>query len=837
MAKVYNLDLDQLITAGDRTYIATWSFGYSHLDNYTVKFQYYTQSSDVKKSSKGTYYREWLWVDGNESTTKSNQATYTAPENASKIRVRVKPVSAKTKKVKNTTTYWWTGAWSSYKEAKVAGSYIPDSPSTPIVEVSEGLSAKYITASCENLDSLTNKVQFQFVIDDKSTKTVTVDAILGKASYRLTGSAGTNYRVRARADNVVYHSKATFQFWSDWSEYSDNYQTQSNTPSDFKCSVKSETSVKLTWTKPSGAESYEIQYANTKDELTYESGSSFKSTTSDTTGCIITGLDGGKLWYFRVRALNASGVKSIWSAIISAVLGSKPSAPTTWSSLSTVPLGDKVNLYWVHNSEDGSSQVKANIQISVKGTVVLDKIINNKKDEYGEYSDETSVYELDTSAYEDSSELLWRVRTMGVIGEYGDWSIQRSIYVYEKPVLYVDVLDAEAGNPSTVIDRFPVYIKCAPYPETQTPIGYSISVVSTESYDTTEDTGTPFRVNEGDEIYSTYIDVDSEELNLVLSAGDIDFQNGVAYKVIGTVNLDSGLTAEGETEVTVAWAEETYNVDAVINYNENDLTAYVIPYCTFVEAESQEYLVDHRGDYLTDRAGNFLIDMFARIDNTKDDADEVAPDLIDFELATGVTLSVYRREANGKFTEIATGVENSGAATITDPHPSLDYARYRIVAISEETGAITYEDLPGFPTGETSIVIQWEEEWLDFNSDEEENTTATWNGSMLKLPYNIDVSEKNSVDVALVEYIGRERPVSYYGTQLGENPSWSCVIPKEDEDTLYQLRRLSVYKGDVYVREPSGTGFWAQITVSFSSKHNELTIPVTLDINPVEGGI
>ena len=62
-------------------------------------------------------------------------------------------------------------------------------------------------------------------------------------------------------------------------------------------------------------------------------------------------------------------------------------------------------------------------------------------------------------------------------------------------------------------------------------------------------------------------------------------------------------------------------------------------------------------------------------------------------------------------------------------------------------------------------------------------------------------------------------------------------IEKSDKETLYALRRLSIWMDDVYVREPSGSGYWANIKVSFSQKHRELTIPVTLNITRVEGGI
>ena len=89
----------------------------------------------------------------------------------------------------------------------------------------------------------------------------------------------------------------------------------------------------------------------------------------------------------------------------------------------------------------------------------------------------------------------------------------------------------------------------------------------------------------------------------------------------------------------------------------------------------------------------------------------------------------------------------------------------------------------------------------------------------------------------MIEYIGRSHPVSYYGTQLGETATWSMVIPKNDKETLYAIRRLSKWTGDVYVREPSGSGYWANVSISYNQNHCELTIPITLNIKRVEGGV
>ena len=108
---------------------------------------------------------------------------------------------------------------------------------------------------------------------------------------------------------------------------------------------------------------------------------------------------------------------------------------------------------------------------------------------------------------------------------------------------------------------------------------------------------------------------------------------------------------------------------------------------------------------------------------------------------------------------------------------------------------------------------------------------------MIRLPYNVDITEKYDPDVSLIEYIGREHPVSYYGTQRGETATWSTDIDKQDVETIYALRRLAAWRGDVYVREPSGTGYWAHVKVGMPIKHLSLTVPVTLEVTRVEGGM
>ena len=117
-----------------------------------------------------------------------------------------------------------------------------------------------------------------------------------------------------------------------------------------------------------------------------------------------------------------------------------------------------------------------------------------------------------------------------------------------------------------------------------------------------------------------------------------------------------------------------------------------------------------------------------------------------------VLLSVYRREFDGSFTELATGLDSAKSITITDPHPALDYARYRVVATSKTTGAISYYDAPGYPINGKAAIIQWDEEWRNLeNTDAAAQEEPTWTGSLLKLLYNIDVSDRNSTTIYLIK--------------------------------------------------------------------------------------
>lgn len=756
----------------------------SYLDHYLVKWYYVTDDGiDFIANENG-------------SETKERQATYNGPSNAKKIKVSVKPVS-KTYKSNNTDVSYWTGTWVTAEYNVDANP--PEIPSTPTVSIED----LKITLRNINIDDpRTDIIEYELCTGTNLERRNRREAVVHNCQTAMVYNilTGQTYQFRCRAVNTY----GELRICSDWSPMTDFIKTVPHTPHSIKdIKALSETSVRVSWDAIETATGYEIEY--TTKEIYFDSATSEVTSvkvTDAVTYAIITGMASGEKYFFRFRAINSAG-ESDWSRISSIVIGRKPAAPTTWSSTTTAITGDSVVLYWMHNSEDNSDMRLAALELYIDDSSTPKEYVFNNINafddgllKYAPLTEEEidngrfNSCTLTTSSFNEGTSIKWRIRTAGITKEYGEWSIQREITVNAPPTLDLSVTDVD-GNAIDILTSFPFYIKAIAGPSTQQPVGYHVNISSNEQYETVDNIGNPKIVNAGDSVYSNYIDT-TNPIIIEMTPDGISLENNINYTITCIVSMNSGLTAEATTSFNISWSVVSYEPDIEIGIDFDTYSAYISPYC-----------FDAEGNNITD-----------------------------------VSLSVYRREFDGSFTEIATGINTDTNEYIVDPHPSLDYARYRVIAKSKTTGSISYYDPPGYPVGGKEAVIQWDEIWSNFDTNtEDELETPPWSGSMLKLPYNIDVSESNSLDVSLIEYAGRKHPVTYYGTQLGNGATWNLEIQKDDKETLYALRRLARWMGDVYVREPSGSGYWANITVSFSQKHCELTIPVTLSIYQVEGGV
>lgn len=797
----------------ERTVLAKWGCNWTYVSSYDVFWRYgLTNGQFIDSNQSVSHIPDNYWYE--------NKFTY--PENATWVQVWVRPREANEDSKDSKWGYLcpWSpgvdGVWFYVDEWKK-----PKDIPTPSIEIDNYKITLTATTDSIDYDENTNQVEF-YIVDENGTiiarPKVTVNKQSAVARYIFNGAAGKKYKACARGVNGNVYGK--------WSSYSSEVETPPAGISISSITSLTPTSVRLTYPSAKTAKNYEINYTDTPSEFDQDSGgttATFTSTTAE-----ITGLETGKAWYFRIRTANDSG-QSGWSAVKSVTLGIKPSPPTTWSNVVTAKIGEKLTLNWTHNSRDGSKMQKSEIDLVIDG-VPQTVVIDGKKDsDTAEWID-TGTYDIDTSSMSDGTIVRWRVRTRGVLETFSDWSVTREIKVYSPATLAVVPYKTQVPteDPLTNLDSFPFWIIATAAPSTQKAIGFHISIVANESYQKTDYDGETVWVNANEEVYSKYFDFDSSldvvefgdyaviednVLTLKLMPYDVDFEAGQTYTIKGTVAMNTGLSAEADSVISVYWTDQELYPQAEVEVDMEDYTAVIVPYCAIIPDTP---------------------DGMAQL---SDEGETIR----DLPLVEDVLLSVYRREYDGTMLKLMDGIANDRSTAVIDPHPTLGYARYRVVAVNQSTGSVGYTDLESVKMEVPGIVIQWEESWKQSLFTNPVNGdiagVSGWSGSRLTLPFNVDTSEGNSPDKSLVEYIGRKHPVSYYGTQLGTTASWSTVIEKTDTDRLDLIRRLNQYQGDVYVRNSRGVGYWATVDLTYNINHVELTIPVTINIKRVEGGV
>ena len=787
VVKIPTIDWFALDAGTTRSIFCTWTFDRANTSGYEIKWEYDTGAGG--------------WRIDTHGIITDKQYSYNAPENAKKVKLSITPKSD-----------YWSDGQTVIREYDFSNNP-PELPPSPSFEIDE---TDVMTIELTNIQDTINANAIEFAIyqDDTfkyRTGSATINQEARYCKFTTTVDPGHKYKVRCRAVRGT--------IYSGWTDYTDNDLSTPVAPSEIttlrsqKISEQQavQYSVFVEWSDVPSAKNYLVEWTTNIEY--FDTGEVSSQTTEEGLGprLLVTGIELGHEYFFRVASLNEKGKSKTYTPIKSVKLGTRPTSPTTYSNINSCILGEDLKLYWIHNSTDGSIETTARINFTVIDSahpelqpIEITKVIHNDRPE--EDKTKTSVYIINTNDPEWATVgagyiIKWKVQTAGVIAEYSEWSVEREVNVYAPPRLSLDVMDNN-GNSVDEINNFPFYISILSEPPAQTPISYYVEITALKAYKTIDEVGKVKMVSIGDKVYQKYYDPQDNPWRFLLemTPGNIDLENNIQYSINVTVSLNSGLSAYNTKTISVYFDDVFYDVFADVIINKDTYEASIHPYCNqYNEIEGK-----------------------------------VVPSLV-----KNCTLAVYRKEYDGTFTLIESGISNEENLFITDPHPSLDYARYRVVATMNDTGAISYSDIPPVEYKESSIIIQWAEEWSPFNSDNEGSGVIepAWSGSLLKLPYNISISENNNIDVSLINYVGRKRPVSYYGTHLGETATWNVEIPKDDKETLYAIRRLSIWTGDVYVREPSGTGYWANVNVSYSVKYSDLVIPVTITITRVEGGI
>lgn len=875
----------------DNTLFATWTWNRDHTKSYKVSWTYATGDGVAFNGNLSE-----ISVDSDYPSL-SRQSTYSIPSNATKVNFKVKPIS-ETYEKNDVETNYWDASWSDVKTWTVTTPLgVPD---TPDVEIDKfKLTA---TLDNIDIDGATHiEFQVVKDNSSSAFATNKASIVSAHASYTFTISAGSEYKVRCRAyksSDKSYSDWSKYSSNAGTIPSAPESITEIKALSETSVSltwpaVNNATGYGIEYTtkKVYFDSSTEVKTASVTDSTTaiitgMSSGEEYffrvKATNSE----------GDSGWSEIVSIIigEPPSAPTTWSSTTTAIVGetvtlywvhnASDDSSQTYAELQLY-VGDTLEEYTVKNSEDEdekdkTSQWTLNTSKYVEGTSVKWRVRTaGITKEYGDWSIQRSIdiyapATLEMSITDNSGNPVETLTSFpfyvkAVAGPKTQAPIGYHLSIKSNEIY--ETID-NVGNSKTINKDEEVYAKyfdttqallaelSAGSIDLENNVEYTVTcTVSMNSGLTAEATST-FTVNWVEAQYIPNAEIGLDEDTMTANIRPYCENGELVYY---QVNTETVLYKKTDTVFDFAFGEPVSGVTTTTGeqvYDGMSTSGYCGYFCPVVESwigsEKTTYYKVGIEPGICTKTSTVLKSVWGNpvsgaktttgeqvYEGVTSSGDSVFYCIVEEKTpVTGVLLSVYRREFDGSFTELATGLSSAKTTTIVDPHPALDYARYRIVAITEDTGAVGYYDLPGYPVGGKAVIIQWDEDWSSFETSEaDELEQPPWSGSMLKLPYNIDVSDSHSPDISLIEYAGRSHPVSYYGTQLGTTATWKLEIEKDDKETLYGIRRLARWMGDVYVREPSGSGYWASITVSFSQKHCELTIPVTLSISQVEGGV
>lgn len=507
----------------------------------------------------------------------------------------------------------------------------------------------------------------------------------------------------------------------------------------------------------------------------------------------IGGLEPGKTYWFRVKRGESKAEDAYeWSDYacvgtdgkvlqVSCVMGTVPTAPTLGQVPSSAVVDDPLTLSWTHNSEDGSAQTAYELQVNDGSWKTVSTGTTSQ----------TYTITPSSQGFGDGSTMQWRVRTKGALdtgssNDWSPWSATGSVTVWAKPVSTIRVDD--------VVESMPLSIgmDVGDTSAGNAPTRYWLAVTADEPYETLGPDGDPVWVAEGETVWSGEAvpgddGCTTSGWDVSLAVVDIRLSQGASYVVSGGCYTSQGLRSEATPATFVADIGQAAvgGCDADVTFDRATMSATVRPRCT---------------------------------------------DGPEGELLSGVTLSVWRLGDPNEL--IAEWMANDGDAVCLDAHPTFGYCTYRIVATDTTSGAQGFSDVT-IDIAAPGIVIQWDEEWSDPTNDSD---GVSFSGQRLVLPFNVDVTEQWTKQSSLNEWAGRKSPVSRYGTQRGHTATWTCSLNRyKGLDQVNAVRKLATHMGDVYVREPYGSGYWAHVDVgSLGATHGNPEVQVSLNVTRVE---
>ena len=550
----------------------------------------------------------------------------------------------------------------------------------------------------------------------------------------------------------------------------------------------------------------------------------------------ITGLETGKRWYFRIRAVKEVGESetlSPWSDELDIDLSSAPAVPVLYLSDETITEDGMVTAYWSYVSSDGTGQVAGNIvEATYSGGVWT------FGDSVGATTTEQHIdlYAAD-HGWVNGSTIYLALQTRSGSGGESEYSTPVELVIAAKPTAAITAtsfINTENLVESFIGDGVADSFVCANNLSAAPTVTVEGAAATVSSY--TDDTVTLATVpDDGDEVVISYTTTDNTILDTMPLDVSVDTTNAtnltVAIERATTYPLlrPDGVQTdgpEGETVyVTTIAADDENDISIILDDligRLDDGAWYTLiatasdDYGQSVEATRILFKV-HWAHQAWDPTATFITDDVNYIAR-------ITP-VAGADYVSGDTCDIYRLGADAPELIIQGG---QFGTEYVDPFPAFGRnSGYKIVTVTAMGDYITeIDDFAEYDTIEADdgAYVQLDPGTMVIDFD----------GQRAELEYNIGLGNKWAKDFQRTTYLGGH-VTGDHNKAVTRDLSGSTVIVRDDDgDLAVIMRALARYAGLCHVRTPEGSSFMADVQVDEAQAFNSPTIEYSLSIQKVD---
>ena len=381
------------------------------------------------------------------------------------------------------------------------------------------------------------------------------------SSIDLTSETG--YAIHVRNVTADGHSMV-----SDYDSYSTSMPTAPTLNSVSNTAVAGK--VYLTWTNSwSSATGTDIAWTDDPDNWMSNDEPDIYSISEQASGWYITGLETGKVWYFRVRSTlitDETETHTAWSNELKIDLSSAPAVPTLYLSEDCITDDGMVTAYWSFVTTDGTPQSS--------GEIVTATYSNNTWTYGNPVAAVAEAQHMDIYAekqgWTNGQMVYLALRTRAGSGGVSDYSTPVKLTIAAKPTVAI----TNAGLTSGQLRALPMSVTVT----TSSAKTLSLAIERATSYPFRRPDGTETEGAIGETVYLRTIPAaSSNSFSIALSnlMGRLD--DGAYYNLVATVHDDYGQTATATTRFKVAWTHQAWVPSATFVSDQTDYFVTITP--------------------------------------------------------------------------------------------------------------------------------------------------------------------------------------------------------------------------------------------------------------------